>query len=248
MAKKKFPYVSIMDMKEIYLKLIHEVGEEFPAVLIFDDKPFDAMRFIMLNGNSVLYFNNCDGICEKIIEEIKKPHIQVEEAPDFMVHSMDDNDVAFLYACATVIAEALDIECPQVEFRDNTGGLHGQSVAERNWVSLQAVPAEALSMILHFMAHEFRHIWQYKYHPEYQQEYVKSEDSVDGYLDCLPENDAEAFAHKIILDVFGIDELEENKDYAGGNKELQNRIKKMRDEIKIDEDAILKLRTLWGIE
>ena len=97
------------------------------------------------------------------------------------------------------------------------------------------------------MAHEFRHLWQYKYHPEYQDMYVDSSKSVDGYLNCLPENDAEAFALKLMLDVFEIDELEENEEYAGGNKELKEHIVSLRDKIQIDGEGVWRLRMLFGM-
>ena len=78
--------------------------------------------------------------------------------------------------------------------------------------------------------------------------YVNSSENVEEYFNCLPENDAEAFALKLLLDVFEIDELEENEDYVGGGEKLKKDIASLRDKIQIDEKCILKLRILFGIE
>lgn len=248
-GKKELPMITKIDMHDIYLRLITKVSDKLPAFLIFDNQPFDAMRFCMPNGNDVLYFNNSDDIVDRIIDEIKNPKLEKEIAPDFLIHSLDNSDVALLYTVAIMLSDMLKIPCPQLEFRDSLGGCYGQSVGEINHVTIHIVSGEFVNLgTIRTMAHEFRHLWQYKYHPEYQEEYVDSKNSVEGYLNCLPENDAEAFSLKLMLDVFGIDELVENDEYAGGNEELKRRIISLRDKIKIDEEDICRMQNLFGIE
>ena len=246
--KKDLPQISKMNMRDIYFRIITEGINEIPAFLIFENQPFDAMRFCMQNGNDVLYFNNSDNIVDRIIDEIKKPNIDKEDAPGFMIHSLDNAEVGLMYAVAIILADALSIPCPQVEFRDNLD-MHGVFIADINLVNLHTAPELHDSLLLvRVMAHEFRHVWQHIYHPEYQDMYVDSSKNVEGYFNCVSENDAEAFALKLMLDVFEIDELVENEEYVGGNKELKEHIASLRDKIQIDEESIWRLRMLFGIE
>ncbi len=248
MAKKDIPVISNIDMTGIYRKIILEVGEEFPEFLIFEDQPFDMMRFEMPNGRNVLYFNNCDNICEKIISEMKNPKAEKTVAPDFMVHSLGDEDVSFLYTVAVLISEMLEIPCPQIEFRDSFADRHGESIGERNMVILATVPAEHFTLMIRCMAHEIRHLWQYKYHPEYNESYKKPEkDGVDSYLDCIAENDAEAWASKLYLEIFNVDDITDNGEYAMGDAELKKRILKLRDEIELDEEYVYRLKGFLGV-
>ena len=245
--KKDIPILSKMNMHDIYFRMVTDIGGNFPAFLIFENQPFEALRYNMQNGNDILYFNNSEDIVDRIIEEIKNPNIEKEIAPEFMIHSLDNEDVSLMYTVAVILSDILKIPCPQVEFRDNLAGKYGYSIGEINVINLQTYPKEYSAVMIRAMAHEFRHLWQYKYHPEYQDMYVDSSKSVNGYLNCLPENDAEAFALKLMLDVFEIDELEENEEYAGGNKELKEHIVSLRDKIQIDGEGVWRLRMLFGM-
>lgn len=248
MVKKNLPMMSNIDMSEIYRNVLLAVGEELPEFLIFDNQPFDEMRFEMPNGRNVLYFNNCDNICEKIISEIKNPSAEKDIAPDFMVHSLKDEDVAFLYTVAVLISEMLDIPCPQIEFRDFLADKHGESIGERNYVILATVPNEYFTLMIRCMAHEIRHLWQYKYHPEYNESYKDTEkDGVDSYLDCIAENDAEAWASKLYLEIFNVDDIEDNEEYAMGNVKRKEKILKLRDEIELDEEYVYRLKMFLGV-
>lgn len=248
MAKENIPIISYIDMNKIYRRIISEVGEEFPAFLIFENQPFDMMRFEMPNGRSILYCNNCDNVCAKIISEIKNPKAEKSDAEDFMMHSLEDGEVAFLCTVAVLISEMLEIPCPQVEFRDYLGENNGCSVGERNWITLQAVPSDYLSIMIRYMAHEMRHLWQYKYHPEYNESYKKRENGIDAYLDCMAENDAEAWASRLCLEILDVDDIAESENYAMGNAELKERILKLRNEIELDEEYVYRLKMLTGVQ
>lgn len=248
MYKDNLPLISNIDMNEIYRRIITEVGEEFPEFLIFDKLPDDMKRFILPNGRSILYLKNCDNVCEKILSEIKNPKAEKAEAEDYMVHSLKDEEVSLLCTVAILISEMLDIPCPQMEFRDYLKNhRHGTSIAERNWIMLRTVPSDCLALMIRRMAHEMRHLWQYKYHPEYNEDYKEpEEDGVNAYLDCLAENDAEAWASKLCLEIFDTDDITDNKNYAMGNTEVKEHILKLRDEIELDEEYVYRLKGLLG--
>lgn len=242
MARKNIPIISNIDMSEIYRRILLKIGDKLPSFLIFENQPFDMMWFEMPSGRRILYCNNCNNVCKRIISEIKNPKAEKAYAENFMVHSLEDEDVSFLYCVAVIISEMLDIPCPQVEFRDHIGEKYGYSVSERNWIVLQAVPGEHLLVMIRYMAHEMRHLWQYKYHPEYNESYKKPENGADAYLNCIAENDAEAWSSKLCLEVLGIDDITENKDYQMGNVELKERILKLRNEIELDEEGVYRLK------
>lgn len=244
MAKKNLPVISSIDMNEIYRKIISEVGKGFPEVLICENQPSDMIRYEMSNGRSVLYVNNCDDVCEKIISEMKKPKAEKVVAPDVMIHSLEDEDVSLLCTTAVLISEMLEIPCPQMEFRDFLDGKYGQSVGEKNHVTLLAVPKEYLLAMVRYMAHEMRHLWQYKYHPEYNESYKKAEDGIYAYLDCIAENDAEAWASRLLLEISGVDDITDNEQYVMGNAKLKQRILELRDEIELDGEYVYRLKML----
>lgn len=51
--KKELPMITKMDMHDIYFRLVTKVSDKLPEFLIFDNQPFDAVRFCMPNGNDV---------------------------------------------------------------------------------------------------------------------------------------------------------------------------------------------------
>jgi len=137
----------------------------------------------------------------------------------------------------------LDIPCPQIEFRDNLD-VFGKSIAEINLIMLNST-YDFMTMI-RTMAHEIRHIWQYIYYPEYSESYVNSNINIEKYLNCIAENDAEAFASKLLWEITGVDDIKNNEEYAMGNKKIKKKIMKMRDTVVLDYDYVYIIKGLLG--
>ncbi len=250
MPKKSFYTISNIDMSKVYREvLLKTADEELPEILIFDNQPSDIVRYEMPNGKSILGFKNCDEICEKIVSELKTPKAEKADAPDFMVHSLDNEKVSLLYCVAVLMSEMLEIPCPQIEFRELPEELYGWAESKRNHVVLKTFPSELIYVMIRYMAHEFRHLWQHKYRPEYSESYVRAEDedSIADYFNCISEIDAEAWACKLALEVLGVDDLKQNKDYVRGNVEVKQKIMKLRDEIELNEEYVYRLRGYLGM-
>lgn len=246
MAKKNhIPMMSKLDMDPIYRKVIITLGEaKVPSFVIFDDQPFDIARYHLPNGNTLIYLNNCNDVADKIINEIRDGKYE-EDAPEFAVHTLSNEEVGLLYTLTILISELLDIPCPQVEFRDVLEE-YGKSIGERNFVFLRAISGDDILMMFVPLAHELRHLWQYKNHPEYYDKKISYRDSQDAYFNSPAEIDAEAFAHKLELAVFG-ESMLYSDEYAMGNVEVKKRIVKQMDSISLDEDIVYKLKRLLGV-
>lgn len=244
MAENKIPMISELDMGKIYREIILKMGEdEVSSFVVFDDQPFDMAHFILPNGNSLIYLNKCKNLSNKIIKEMSKG-TPTDEAPEFAVHSLDNNEVSMIYTMGILISEMLNIPCPQIEFRDNMDEW-GTSIGEKNFVTLRAVSGDCFLVMLHSLAHEIRHLWQYKNHPEYYEEKASYKDSLDRYYNSLSEIDAEAFANKLEYEIFGDSQIDTDE-YLEGNEEVRIKVAKQMESIEIDEEKLYTLKGLLG--
>lgn len=251
--KKKDYKVSKIDMNKIYREVLiktereQHLQDDFPDILVLKNQSSDVVRYEMPNGRSILGIKNCGNICKKILSEIRTPKAQKEDAPDIMIHSLDSENVSSLYCVAVLLSEMLEIPCPQIVFRELPEDLHSWAEYEKNLVVLGTVPNEVSCMMIRFMAHELRHLWQHKYRPEYSEGYIKPEDSIEGYFNCMAEIDAEAWASRLCLEVLGEDDITDNEGYNMGNDEAKQKVLKLRSELELDEAYLFILRKYIGV-
>lgn len=252
MRKDNIPTISNVDMNEIYKEVLIKTEEDclrddFPDILVFENQPSDIVRYEMPNGRSILGIRNGRNICKKIISEIRTPKAEQDDAPEFMVHSMDSDNVSRLYCVVVLLSEMLKIPCPQIQFRKLPEDLHGWAEYEKNLVVLGEVPNEESNLLIRFMAHEFRHLWQHKYRPEYSEGYIKSADSIDGYFNCMAEIDAEAWASKLCLGIFDEDDITDNPEYNMGDDKSKQKVLKLRDKLELNESCMYRLKRYLGM-
>ena len=213
--KKDIPILSKMNMHDIYFRMVTDIGGNFPAFLIFENQPFEALRYNMQNGNDILYFNNSEDIVDRIIEEIKNPNIEKEIAPEFMIHSLDNEDVSLMYTVAVILSDILKIPCPQVEFRDNLAGKYGYSIGEINVINLQTYPKEYSAVMIRAMAAEMdKHMTEADKAALVDTIIVKTQGFVNGNISEKDNNPVELFRNLLSLyDGITPDKLRENMKY-----------------------------------
>ncbi|MCC8080946.1 MAG: hypothetical protein LIO80_02855 [Lachnospiraceae bacterium] len=93
------------------------------------------------------------------------------------------------------------------------------------------------------IAHELRHLWQYKYHPEYNENYIHGDTDKDGYLNQISELDAEAFAEKLVYLITGEDFIDS---YTDCDESVKEKVKERMNAIEINHENIRNLKGLLG--
>lgn len=194
-----------IDMKEIYKQMIC-MHMDWPSFKVFDDLEVPVIRVEMDNGNNSYYLANNPDMIEVLMDELEHPKALVQKANDFENHRLENEELMEWVYVAMEIAEMLDINCPQISFweSEDAGNFGGECLL----FLPDKKPEGKLNIIEMFVciAHELRHEWQHEYHPDWNEGYVSGDEGdMLEYLTHKTEVDAEAFARKLAMKVFGID-------------------------------------------
>ena len=236
--------IAYTDMTDIYDKLFFDYKMyEFPQILVFKklENNRNIIRYVFDDGRSIIYLKKDDKMFDTLIKELTGGKTKKKDAYEYMHHPYSDKIFAGMVFMCGSIAKMLEIECPQLEFSSELDG-YGISIPEINYIILRA---DDPTMVLRSMAHELRHLWQYKNRPEYYKT-PQSELSKYEYSRCPSEIDAEAFANKLFFDVTGFDTIRRNPKYAQGDKEVKALVLKAEREIELDEEVITRLQMFLG--
>lgn len=199
--------LSNIDMNAIYSEMIF-MHMNWPSIKVFDEMDEDVpiIRCVMPNGNSTYYLRNNPGMLMTLMDELENPKAPVRKATDFENHRLENEELMEWVYVVLVISEMLNVNCPQVAFwQDEDAGNFG---GEGLLVLPDKKPEGLLNILEQFVciAHELRHEWQHKNHPEWGEGYIhpETEEEMLTYLKHPTEVDAEAFARKLANEVFDL--------------------------------------------
>ncbi|MCD7921861.1 MAG: hypothetical protein LUG27_05400 [Clostridiales bacterium] len=234
------------DMNGIYRQLIAECRDGFPEVLLFSetDFPGNIARYRFKDGRSVIHLRHGRDDARRLIDEILSPQAPAYPAEEWMYHSLSDEEFPRLACAAVLVSEILGIECPQVGLcsgRDTPA----VSITELNLVVLDTdgFSWEDEPEWVHRIAHEARHLWQYKHHPEYSESYICEDAGQDAYLNQPSELDAEAFAGKLLYLVSGLNPADY---YTDCPESVRAKVKARMETLTIRHENVWRLKGLLG--
>lgn len=199
--------LSNIDMNDIYNEMIF-MHMNWPSIKVFDEMDEDVpiIRCVMPNGNSIYYLRNTPGMLVTLMDELENPKAPVRKAMDFENHRLENEELMEWVYIVLVISEMLNVNCPQVAFWQEEDA--GNFVGEGFLFLPDKKPEGLLNIIEQFVciAHELRHEWQLKNHPEWREGYIhpETEEEMLTYLRHPTEVDAEAFARKLANEVFDL--------------------------------------------
>ena len=228
--------LSNIDMKDLYRELLCNY-EEFPEILVFEEleDKSNICCHLMPNGRYLYYLKNDNSMIKVLFDQLNNPCCNTKKAQPFEYHRMEGEDIAKWIACACKIADILDIRCPQIMF------MYGEDAGNFNGEGILVLPdtLDDLEMFV-CLAHELRHEWQHKNHPEWNEDYiqVESEDDIESYRNHKTEIDAEAFGIKLAAIIF------EAESFKNKDTEYLSKLANRADEINIDlsQDDIVYLQ------
>lgn len=196
-----------IDMKAIYSKMIF-MHTNWPSIKVFDEMDEDVpiIRCVMPNGNSIYYLRNNPGMLMTLMDELENPKAPVRKAMDFENHRLENEELMEWVYVVLKISEMLNVNCPQVAFLQGEDAFN--FAGEGLLVLPDKKPEGLLNIIEQFIciAHELRHEWQHKNHPEWNEGYIQpeTEEEMLAYFKHPAEVDAEAFARKLANEVFDL--------------------------------------------
>lgn len=237
--------VAYTDMTDIYDELLCN-WNGFPQVMVMENLPYrrKVMRYVFEDGRTIIYLKKDSNMLETLVKEMISEKAVREPASEYMYHSCSDEIFAKLTFICVMICKMLGIECPQLEIRKNKES-YGTSISEKNHIILRDFTEldDYIYIMIRTMAHELRHLWQYKNKPEFFR-IPQSELTVEEYLFSESEIDAEAFSNKLLTELTGIDSIEETPEYALGNKIVVKKVREAEKKIELDEES---LEMLWDV-
>lgn len=211
------------DMKKLYKRVLENFGG-FPMFLIMDELE-DGSNLLakrLANGRTLFYVRNAsdDDVVNVLLDALKTRNYNEFPSLSFENCYLELYKIVKWMQCICCVADILEVDCPQVVFTH--GGDAGSSAGEILVIPDELSDVETLIAIVH----ELRHVWQHKHHPEWTDEYVHPEDSLEGYLNQKAELDAEAFARRFVGRVLELDEDENLMDtlYYDDNPILKEKL------------------------
>lgn len=192
-----------IDMNDVYGEMLcYEYP--WPQLIVVDDLPHNRSieRLKAKNGNDFLQVKNSEDMVDRLFLEMHLPSKAVGEVKDYMRTNMDSQErMKWIYA-VSIVSEMLHIECPQVLFCEWLNGEAG-NFAENGLIILPDLNPEkkfANIEMLVTIVHELRHIWQYRYRPEWGKNYISGKvgDHIEAYCLQKCEIDAEAYARTFV--------------------------------------------------
>ena len=226
------------DMRAIYKEMYKRFPGGFPEILVFKDLPDDqSILYRPLPDGRVIYFVK-DGTDEEIVnrisEEMLNPECDKDASIPLCYHALEDAEVATwcMYAC--YITDMLGVSLKQIVF------CHDEDAAgySEKFVTFINDDVSVVEMLM-VIAHEERHAWQHRNHPEWFENYIHPEESEEEYYNQISEIDAEAFGIKVESIVTGVDFLESAAAYEMP-PQYRDKLKKRVQEI----DVILSKKTV----
>lgn len=249
MEKKEFSYeLSDIDMRDFYTEILYR-HESIPAFIILEETEdgSEILRGRMTNGNEIIYLKNSENMFNILDEELETKKAGVVDAPSFQDYDWSEKEVGNWMLCTCKIADLLNIRCPQIIFTpfEDGGNAGGKGAIflpnkDQNADEMVNIGETFLSI-----AHELRHIWQHKHHPEWFKGYVhvESDEDMEAYLNHRTEIDAEAYARKLAEMVLGVSLFSDGKKIT---KKLKNRAKEI--DILLSGDDIAYFNVLFNAE
>lgn len=227
--------LSNIDMKPLYREILCYY-DEFPEFIVLDELEDGSLINcrLLLSGRYIYYLKNDPNMAKTFMHELKDPSCKVFRGESFENHCMEGSDIAKWTSFTCVVADLLNIRCPQIIFTKDRDA--GNAAGE----GLMIIPDSYSDIDLFVcIAHELRHEWQIVNHPKWNDDYIQvnSADDLSSYYNHISEIDAEAFARKLASIVFDMDIL--NVDLHNG--ENKKAIIKRAAEITIDlSDDVLE--------
>jgi len=245
---KEFTYdLSMLDMREIYSQVIAS-KLEFPEFIVVEEVETGAdiircrIDYDETYPEDVIYIKNGDNIFGRLAEEILQREAEVIEAPYFLEHCLDSEQMKIWYEVVLIMSDILNIRCPQVSFHSDLNG-DGEIFDDNSLVMLPDLLACSFISMVTLIAHELRHAWQHINKPEWNKNYLSGdENNTESYLLQPAEIDAEAFARKLMEVVWGIDLFRHPKE------EVTKALIKRKNEIDIviNKKKVKRLREIFA--
>ena len=241
-------FVICRDMKGIYRGLYSRFPEGFPEVFVVDKLPNNRkiMKSTLQRGTVAIFVKDDEDevLLSLLVDEIESPKCEEIPFPMATGHILSNKEVSrgLMFAC--YMADILEIDLPQIMFtyKEEFCGYHPFFLT---FIDSDLCVIEQIISI----AHELRHAWQNEHHPDWFDNYIKSDKDLESYRNQIAEIDAEAFALKVESIITGVDFM---NSYAGLEMDPTNReliIDRMQEiDVKMSPQTIVEIRKLIELD
>lgn len=231
--------LSNIDMTEFYKKLTRWYSE-WPAVLVMDEleNGGDILKHRLENGAEVIHLRRSENMLEVLEKEFDQPLFEWSEAISLENHKLSNKEVMAWQSTAWVLAELLDIPCPQIVFSSDVAA-KGQSLVSEGLILMPDFTFEEFDQALLELAGDLRYCWQIKNKPEWIVR-SKSEDA-DLYDDF--NIDKEAFSVMVIEAVLNAPIAFSDERFGETCREYMEEM-----DVEIDEDSLELIRSFLPLE
>ncbi|WP_029324747.1 hypothetical protein [Butyrivibrio sp. AE3004] len=162
------------DMKSIYRGMYQRFPEGFPEILVFKELPNNKKLLRRCSSDSrTTYFVKDDAdevILELLYNELQNPKCDLDDSIPLCYHTLSDKEISIWSVYACFIADSLNIPLKQLVFFHEEESIEAGGYNEA-FVTFISDTESELEMLI-TIAHELRHAWQNKHHPEWFDTYV----------------------------------------------------------------------------